>query len=314
MSGVKQDNNKGPVREQDKMKKDNPPEKFFKGEDLKMATAIYKNDNQTIENLVKQEHFNVNGRGSVIIPSYSPTDTVRYTYLNYAVVIGALPAAEKLLQLGADVNLVAVNGGGYNANINMACSNRNKEMIRLLIQSKENLNPEFCDSPINDLLIGNADKSLIDLLLNSGANINYQSYVGGGVAVSTALNLDKFDFVNYFLDKGADPSINEYSGTSLALEIQSELAEGRLAANGLKEYTQLKERLINQFHIKFPVKREYRKGQEACIKRYENLSQADKDFLGKDEAERINLYKENLSKNITITGQSIDSFEAAGVQ
>ncbi|MBO9618109.1 MAG: hypothetical protein J7539_03650 [Niabella sp.] len=292
---------------QDKIKKDNPPEKFFKGDDLKMATAIYKNDIQTIDNLVKQEHFNVNGRGSARIEG----DTVCYTYLNYAVAVGSLNASEELLKLGADVNLLADNGGWYEANINAACSNKNKKMIELLIKYKENLNPKFCHSPITDLLMGEVDKSLIDLLLSNGADINYQTYIGGGVAVSTALNINEFDYVNYFLDKGANPSIIEYSGSSLALEIQSEIAEGRLSGYKLKEYTKLKERLVNQFHVKFPLKLEYRKGQEACIRRYDDLSQSDKDFLGKAEADRIRLYRDNLVKGVNILGQSIDSFENA---
>ncbi len=294
---------------QSNMKKENPPEKFFKGNDLKMATAIYNNDTVAIENLVKKENFDVNGRGAVIIPDYSTTDTVRYTYLNYAVVVGAIPASRTLLRLGADIDQPCINGGSYDANINSACSTRNKEMIQLLIENKANLNPKFGESPINDLLIGDVDKELIDLLLTNGANLNHQTYIGGGTVVSTALGLGKFDYVNYFLDKGADPAVIEYSGSSLPLEVQSELAEGRLSDYGLKEYNNLKERLITQYHIKFPIKREYRKGQEECIKRYEHLSQTDKDFLGKGEAERIKLYKENLAKNITITGQDIDSFE-----
>ncbi|MBO9618108.1 MAG: hypothetical protein J7539_03645 [Niabella sp.] len=287
---------------QKRIKKDNPPEKFFKGDDLKMAVAIYKNDIQTIDNLVKLEHFNVNGRGSMIIPSYSPTDTVRYTYLNYAVVIGGLPAAEKLLQLGADVNLVAVNGGGYNANINMACSNRNKETMQLLIRYKENLNPEFCDSPITDLLMGEVDKSLIELLLANGADINHQEYISGDMPVLTALSAYKFDYVNYFLDKGANPNRIDYNGNCLSYLIQKEIEGGRLADNGLKEFNQLKERMVNQYHVQYPLKNEYKKGLEESIKRYENLPQADKDFLGKDEMERIELFKKWLKNGTTDNG------------
>ena len=290
---------------QSKTKKENPPEKFFKVNDLKMATAIYNNDTVAIENLVKKENFDVNGRGAVIIPDYSPTDTVRYTYLNYAVVVGAIPASRTLLKLGADIDLPCINGGGYDANINSACSTRNKEMVELLIANKEDLNPKFGESPINDLLIGDTDKNLIDLLLKNGANINYQSYVGGGTAMSTALGLGKFDDVNYFLDKGADPLLLDANGNNLASLIQDEINEGRLSGYGLQEYNKLKERLIKEFHIQFPLKtdkkKEWQKGRAIAIARYENLSQADKDFLGKDEAERKKKWKDGLEKSLRET-------------
>lgn len=281
---------------QKRIKRDSPPEDYFESEDLRMGQAVYNGDIKTIELLIKNEHFNINKRGNKL-PTTDAENPVRYTYLGYAVRIGEVKAAEKLLELGANPGLInheGDGGGGYLSNINLACNIKNKKMIRLLVRYKENLNPTLCGSPIDDLITGDVDKDMIDLLLANGADINHQEYIGGGTAIFTALGLGKFEYVHYFLDKGADPLALDSHGNSLASLVQDEINEGRLSDYGLKEYNKVKERLINEFHIKFPVENGFAKGRAMAIARYENLSQADKDFLGQDEVERIKEWKEGL--------------------
>lgn len=288
---------------QKRIKRDSPPENFFEGKDLKMAQAIYKGDIAIIESLIKNEHFEVNKRGNKLKQGHK--GSIRYTYLGYAVQIGEVKAAEKLLELGADPDLVNDEGALW-ANINIACDFKNKEMVHLLVKYKENLNPALTHSPLADLLTGDVDKELIDLLLANGADINHQDYIGGDTAIIKALNTDKFDYVKYFLDKGADPTIIDYVGNSLAYLIQKELEEGRLADYGLKEYNSLKSRMVNQYHVQYPLKNEYKKGLEESIRRYESISQKDKDFLGNDEMERIELFKKWVKNGITDDGLKLE--------
>lgn len=288
-----------------RIKRDSPPENFFEGKDLKMAQAIYKGDVTAIESLIKNDHFDINKRGTKFRNSKDELP-FRYTFLGYAVKIGELKGAEKLLELGANPDLINDERGVYFGNINLACDHKNKEMIYLLVKYKANLNPPLEDSPLGNLLIGDIDKELIDLLLANGANINHQGYIGGDTAIIKALNTDKFDYVKYFLDKGANPTVIDYVGNSLAYLIQKELEEGRLADYGLKEYNGLKSRMVSQYHVQYPLKNEYKKGLEESIKRYESLSQKDKDFLGNDEIERMDLFKKWLKNGITDDGLKLE--------
>ena len=179
-------------------------------------------------------------------------------------------------------------------------------MIDLLLQYKVNLNSPLDNSPIDELLTVNANKSLIEKLLEHGADINHPNYIDGGTSIMTALALGKFDYVHYFLDKGADPLLLDTHGNSLAFLVQEEINGGRLSDYGLKEYTKLKERLINEFYVQYPLKRESRKGMEMAIARYENLSNQDKELLGEKEKERIKKWKENLEKGVNIFGKPLE--------
>ena len=279
-----------------KVKKDNPPKDFFDGRALLMGQAIYKNDINAIERLVKTNHYNVNERG---------IKKNKFTYLGYAVLINATKAVEELLKLGADVNLVSLEEtSSIYTNIGLACDNKNKEMINLLLRYHVNLNPSLDGSPIHGLIIGNVDKSVIELLINKGANINHKDLISGDTPIITALDIFHFDEVNYFLDKGADPLQVDFSGNSVAFLTQEGIRENRIS---VEDYKKLKNRLESQFHIKFPIKRDRKSGIEERIKRYEHLSEGDKKLLGEDGEAFYKYDKELLAKGVDAFGNSFDS-------
>lgn len=275
-----------------------PPEEYFQGKELTMAKAIYYENQSEIENLVIHKGYDINIRGK----GKTRGIICNYTYLSYAILLNDVNSAKKLLELGAEVNKISLWGGAGVANINSACVEKNKQMINLLLQYKVNLNPPLDKSPIDPLLVGKVDKSLIELLVNNGANLNHPNYIDGGTPIMTALSLGKFDYVNYFLDKGADPLLPDSSGNSFASLIQEEIDEGRLSDSGLREYNKLKKRLINEFHIPYPLKinrkKEWQKGTIMTIARYENLSKEDKNLLGEQEVKRIAKWKKELDESI----------------
>ena len=277
---------------QEKSKSTNPPEDFFSGKELEMGKAIFDGDYVKIETLIDDQNYNPNTRGKV----ESEGRLQRWTYLGYCILVGEVKSAEKLLELGADINLVSFDGGGIVTNIGQACSLKNSEAINRLLKYNVNLNPTLGGSPLRDLLISDSPKSMLELLLKKGANINYQDYLSGDTVSITALALGKFDDLNYFLDQGADPLLLDSSGNSLAYLIQKEIEDGRLSGEGLTEYTQLKNRLAEEFKIKFPLKDEFVKGRMQRISRYQNLAAAQKDLLGDSELKRIEKIKKGLAE------------------
>lgn len=279
-----------------------PPQEFFQGKDLIMGKAIAESNITEIERLITRENYDVNARGHVT----SHGRVQQFTYLNYAVLIRNVKSAEKLLQLNADVNLIALDGGGQLGNMNIASGGKNRSLMELLLKYKVNLNNPLAESPVNPLLIGDSDKSLITLLIKNGADLNHQNYIDGSTPLFTALSIGKFEYVNYFLDQGANPLLLDSSGNSVAYLVQKEIEEGSLSDSGLKEYSKLLNRFKNELRIQFPLNRNNRKSLEQSISRYENLTKEEKDLLGSEELERIDKYRNLLTKGVDLIGRPLD--------
>ena len=143
-------------------------------------------------------------------------------------------------------------------------------------------------------------------MIKHGADINLQGYIDGRTVVQTSLNIGKINYVNYFLDKGANPLLIDSDGRDLAYDVQEEINSGRLSDNGLKAYSKIKERLINEFHVQFPLKQEKRRGIEGCIMRYEKLSEKGKKTLGIFAEKGYKIDKENLSKGVNAMGEPLE--------
>lgn len=280
----------------DRNRKVNPPENLFEGKELKVAQAIYNGDIKEIEHLIKEENIDPN----VIDPKGE------ITFLYYAIMMEDLQVMQKLLELGADPDLPSPNHLRIGTPIAAASQRHNIKMLDLLFEYKVNPNPELGKLPIDVALMGDNEKETIDYLIDKGADVNLQGFIDGRTVVQTAVNLGKINYINYFLDKGADPLLITSNGTYLAYDIQKEIDKGRLTKNALKEFNKIKERLIKEFNVEFPVQQQKRKGMELRVERYKELSEKNKTILGPSYEELHERIQESLNKGVDALGNPLD--------
>jgi ankyrin repeat protein len=280
-------------------KKTNPPEEYFDGNDLIMAKAIYNSNIAEIERLIKVEKYDVNKRGN---------KENKFTYLGYCMILGETQSAEKLIELGADIEKISLYKRSHFTNIGKACANHYNKLIRLLVSHNVNLNPAIDDSPLSYYMIGDVDEAIVDLLISKGANLNHRDHIGGNTPIIKAFNVNEFEMVNKFLDKGADPMLLDFGGNSLAYLIQLEATETeRYTEERRNEYKKLKQRMITEFKVVYPLKKERKKSMEQSIQLYENLTATDKEILGEIEKKRQEKNKELLAKGIDVFGNPFES-------
>lgn len=278
-------------------RKENFPEKLYEGQNLDIAKAIYDGDENKVADLIEIDKAAINtidGKGEI-------------TFLSYAIMMEDLPVMEKLLELGADPDLASPNHLKTTTPLAAVAQRHNIKMLDLLFKYKVDPNPQIGQLPMHVALLGDDEKTIIDYLIDHGADVNLQGFIDGRTVIQTSLNISKIKFINYFLDKGANPLLVSSNGTSLAYDVQEEINNGRLTENGLKDFTNLKERLSNDFNVKFPVIQQKRKGLENAIKRYENLSTMNKKLLGNLGLEIYESDKVNLSKGVNGMGDSLDN-------
>lgn len=277
-------------------RKENPPEKLFSGKELKVAQAIFNGDAKEIAHLIEVEKIDPN-----IIDSKG-----EITFLSYAIMMEDLAVMQKLLELGADPDLASPNHLKTSTPIADVAARHNTKMLDLLFMHNVNPNPEIGSLPLDEALMGDNEKETIEYLINKGADVNLKGFIDGRTVVQTAVNLGKTKYINYFLDKGANALLITSNGTCLAYDVQEEINKGRLNKNGLLEYNKIKERLINESNVEFPIQEEKRKGLELRIQRYEDLSEKSKSVLGTTYKEINDDLKDSLSKGVNGMGDPLE--------
>ncbi len=116
---------------------------------------------------------------------------------------------QKLLELGADPNVVFGDGGTV---MHWAARNENPEFLNLALQHGGNTElaaGQFMQTPIFETIgifgeIGNTPS--LKILLGAGANVNAKAN-NGDTPVIVAARLGRFDIVFELLSKGADPTV-----------------------------------------------------------------------------------------------------------
>ncbi len=279
-------------------KSNTDPTKYFAEKNLVMANAINKQDTGDIIRLIKEEGYNVNTRDSI---QYGK-ELHQWTYLNYAVDKEKLKSAETLLKLGANPNDILILGGAYYSNMNLACKDGNKAMIKLLLKYHAKVDSNLTESPLAELMTyDHNDTKLYDLLIQNGADVNHPTYISGTPPLFTAYDINNHQMIDYLLSKGANPLQIDSFGNSFASLLDKDIKEN-INVKTAKKY---KQRMISEYGIQYPVKVSYRKGIEQAIKRYENTTAGEKKIMGQDEIDRINKDRKSLKTGYS-NGIAID--------
>ncbi|CEN37337.1 conserved hypothetical protein [Capnocytophaga canimorsus] len=265
----------------------NPPAKVFSGEALSAAQKMFDGDIAGMEQEIKQKNVNLD--------QLDPEKG--YTLLMYATIIEDIKAMRRLLELGANPNIISAD---YSTPLKHAVALNNYKMLDLLFEFKADPNPKVGNSPLVTALslagFKYVEKNMVDYLLAHGADINNISLSGHNIMKE--VTLDNFDMALYFLEKGGQPIIEGTNLSPMASYIQSE--EKWLKKNNkseteyYKKLLSLKQLLIDKYGVQFPYEKDTLQEAKLRIKLYEELSPQDKISINFRYNYGENLYQKDL--------------------
>lgn len=162
--------------------------------------------------------------------------------------------AKALIEAGADVNSLSTTRGDRATALSYAVHNADLELTQFLLTC--GANPNLSDYPVLYSAVFSGQLDLIELLVDSGANID--SRIGGYSSIMYAAYLNKPECVRFFLERGARLEFVADDGESLmdlvalggGIAVMNNLAEARPQVFG----TQPKD--MNRYWEKFNARRD----------------------------------------------------------
>ncbi|AEK24151.1 Conserved hypothetical protein [Capnocytophaga canimorsus Cc5] len=261
---------------------------MFRGEALSAAQKMFDGDIAGMEQEIKQKNINLD--------QLDPEKG--YTLLMYATIIEDIKAMRKLLELGADPNIIIP--AGDDTPLKHAVALNNYKMLNLLFEYNADPNPKVGNSPLVTALslagFEYVEKNMVDYLLAHGADINNIALSGHNIMQE--VTLDDLDMALYFLEKGGQPIIEGTNLSPMAGFIQSE--ENWLKKNNkseteyFKKLLSLKQLLIEKYGVQFPYQKDTIQEAKLRIKLYEALSPQDKISINFRYNYGENSYQEDL--------------------
>lgn len=143
---------------------------------------------------------------------------------------GQLEVVRQLLKLKLSPNIESADG--YSPLL-MALRDH-REMMSLLLEAgaDPNYNALYYDYPLAEASGSGGSRSIIDLLLKSGAKLNAVDHWEGRTALHAAVMSENYEAVQALLEAGADPSIRDYSGKTADKSIDPNECISHLFAGG----------------------------------------------------------------------------------
>ena len=264
-----------------------PPSKVFSGDALSAAQKMFDGDIIGMEREIEQKKIDLN--------QLDPEKG--YTLLKYAIVIEDMKAMERLLELGANPNIISAD---YSTPLKHAVALNNYKMADLLFKFKADPNPKVGNSPlVTALSLGGfkgTEKKMVDYLLAHGADINNISLSGHNIMKE--VTMDNLDMTLYFLEKGGQPVIEGTSLCPMADYIQykekDRAKHNLLETEYSKKLLSLKQLLIDKYGVRFPYQKDTIQEAKLRIKLYEELSPQDKISINFKYNYGENSYQEDL--------------------
>jgi len=218
------------------------PIDIFKNPELEIAQAIRTNTPQRIEQLVKTKpNVDLNKIGKEGM-----------TLLFWACAHRYPRTVDKLLQLGANPNILIKNGESKTHLVAITASGAIDESFQLLLKYNGNPDGEMDGTPAVFKTIYARRFDRLKLLLSKGANINAIDKQTDLSLMHFCAKLNLYEQVAFLIEQGADFNRKSKIGGSVPLQVQKR--KGKLNEEAEKWRTKVEEMLIER-GVKFPVPR-----------------------------------------------------------
>jgi len=225
------------------------PSQVFKHPELEVAQAIRKNKPKLIEQLVKTNpNLDIDKIG-----------TEGMTLLSWAIAHSYPRTVEKLLQLGANPNVMIDDGKNIAHLVALCAGGRVDENLELLLKYNGDANGEVGGTPAVFRTVYARRFDRMKLLLNKGADINAIDNQTGLSLIHFCAKLNLYEQVAFLINEGADFNIKSSVGGSVALQVQKR--RGKLNEETEKWRTKVEQMLIDR-GVVFPVPRPWEQMKE----------------------------------------------------
>jgi ankyrin repeat protein len=228
------------------------PEDYFSDSLLPLAQAIYNDDARTVREYMTKKGIDVN----------TVDEKQGYTLLLYAISTESKSVIKTLLEMGANPNLVSAtkvyeNSGEYYIYNRYPLSDATYkgDLFFAKILLKYGADPNL-GNPLHVAIINTPDRSeykMFDLLLEHGSNINAVNNAHKTPVFLSAF-INRTDYVNYFIDKGANIHIPDNRNETAAWLIQ-EIIDACISEKELLEDIQGTIKRFEERGVKFPVEK-----------------------------------------------------------
>jgi len=186
---------------------------FDRDADVELAKAVAGRNTEKMERcLAKGADVNAVGREGV-------------TPLWWSVYKNSKSGFVFLLQHGADPNLITKIYNGDEVSVMQKITTmRETDYLRLALENGVSPDSPFGTGRFKETLLFRAimfsNLENVRVLVEAGANVNYQNPGNGETPVIQAYEVCNYDMVNYLLSAGADPKVKDISGYDLAKMIK----------------------------------------------------------------------------------------------